>query len=76
MPFYRHLGQVFCAVFKFSGQQYFEKYPQQQALISIPRALIYFEDAEKSENPRCLKQQAWDDVKQAIREKIKEFLLS
>jgi hypothetical protein len=23
MLFYRHLGQVICAVFKFSGQQYF-----------------------------------------------------
>ncbi|MDR1610788.1 MAG: transposase [Candidatus Symbiothrix sp.] len=23
IPFYRHLGEVFCAVFKFSGQQYF-----------------------------------------------------
>jgi hypothetical protein len=22
MPFYRHFGQVLCAVFKFSGQQY------------------------------------------------------
>ncbi len=28
-----------------------KKYPNQMLLISIPQALVFFEDAEKSENP-------------------------
>ncbi|GHT76738.1 hypothetical protein AGMMS50262_15780 [Bacteroidia bacterium] len=53
---------------------YTQKYPNQRQLISIPRALIYFEDAEKSENPICLNEQTWEDVKTVIRKKVNEFL--
>jgi len=54
---------------------YMQKYPNQRQLISIPRALIYFEDAEKSENPVCLKDQTWEKIKAVIREKTNEYLL-
>ena len=55
---------------------YMQKYPNQRQLISIPRALTYFEDAEKSENPICLKDQTWEKVKAIIRSKANEYLLS
>jgi predicted nucleotidyltransferase component of viral defense system len=38
---------------------YNEKYPNHQLLISIPQALIYFEDASKSDDPVSLKGQTW-----------------
>ena len=53
---------------------YMQKYPNQRQLISIPRALTYFEDAEKSENPVCLKDQTWEKVKEIIRGKTTEYL--
>ena len=55
---------------------YMQKYPNQRQLISIPRALTYFEDAEKSENPICQKDQTWEKVKAIIRSKANEYLLS
>lgn len=36
---------------------YEKKYPSQQLLISIPQAMIYFDDAEESEDPISLKGQ-------------------
>lgn len=53
---------------------YNKKYPSQQLLISIPQAMIYFEDAEESEAPVSLKGQSWDYVKQSIREKVRDYL--
>jgi len=53
---------------------YRKKYPNQMLLISIPRALTYFEDAEESEDPVSLKGQTWIDVKTKICDKIDEFL--
>jgi predicted nucleotidyltransferase component of viral defense system len=55
---------------------YMQKYPTQRQLISIPRALTYFEDAEKSENPVCLKEKTWEKVKAIIRGKTNDYLLS
>jgi predicted nucleotidyltransferase component of viral defense system len=52
---------------------YTQKYPNQRQLVSISRALIYFDDAEKTENPVCLKGRTWEDVKKIIREKINHF---
>jgi predicted nucleotidyltransferase component of viral defense system len=46
-----------------------KKYPSQQLLISIPNAIIYFEEAEESEDPVCLKKRSWDDVKSIINQK-------
>lgn len=51
------------------------KYPNQMLLIAIPQALIYFDDADESEDPICLKGQTWADVKKIIREKVDEFLM-
>ena len=53
---------------------YMKKYPNQMLLISIPRALTYFEDAEESEEPVSLKSQTWSDVKEKISGKVDEFL--
>ena len=43
-------------------------------LISVPAALVYFEDAEESENPISLKGQQWDDIKDLIRLRVNEYL--
>ena len=53
---------------------YNKKYPNQQLLISIPQAIIYFDDAEESEAPISLKGQTWDEIKQSIREKVRDYL--
>lgn len=53
---------------------YNKKYPTQQLLISIPQAIIYFDDAEESEAPISLKGQTWDEVKHSIREKVRDYL--
>src|SRR5260221_2236786 len=50
------------------------KYPQQLLLISIPHTLIYFTDAEESEEPISLKGQTWDSVKKFIAQKVNEYL--
>jgi hypothetical protein len=52
-----------------------EKYPNQMMLISIPQALVYFADAENSDEPVSFKNQTWIDIKSGIREKVKEFLM-
>ena len=51
-----------------------KKYPSQQLLISIPQALVYFEDAEQSEDPISLKGQSWESVKKYIQQKVNDFL--
>jgi hypothetical protein len=50
------------------------KYPSQQLLISIPQALVYFDDAEDSEEPVSLKGQTWNGVKEVIQSKVQEYL--
>jgi len=50
------------------------KYPNQMLLISIPQALVYFNDAEDSDEPVSLKGQTWRDVKEVIKDKVREFL--
>ena len=54
---------------------YIKKYPNQILLISIPRALTYFDDAENSDDPISLKNQTWTDVKDIIKTKVSEFLM-
>ncbi len=51
-----------------------QKYPSQQLLISIPNALIYFEDAELSPDPVSLNGQTWEKVKKILQLKVREFL--
>ncbi len=53
---------------------YTKKYPSQQLLISVPQALIYFDDAEMSIAPVSLKNQTWEGVKEVIRTKVSEYL--
>ncbi len=50
------------------------KFPSQQLMISIPQALVYFEDAEESEEPIGLKGQTWEGVKKFIQQKVNDFL--
>jgi hypothetical protein len=42
--------------------------------ISIPEALVYFIDAEESEDPVSLKGQTWEKVGSTISKKVNEFL--
>ena len=49
--------------FQFCMNAYFEKYPSNQMLISIPYSVTYFVDAEESEDPVSLKGQTWKSVK-------------
>jgi hypothetical protein len=51
------------------------KYPNQMIMISIPQALVYFDDAENSDEPASFKNQTWEDVKSGIRKKVREFLI-
>jgi len=53
---------------------YNTKYPNQQVLISIPQALIYFADAEESEDPISLKGQTWKGVKKTIQQAVSDYL--
>jgi predicted nucleotidyltransferase component of viral defense system len=50
------------------------KFPSQMLLISIPQAIIYFVDAEESEDPISLKGQTWKGIKKTLQLKVREFL--
>ncbi len=52
-----------------------EKYTTQNLFITVPQAIIYFADADESEDPISLKNQNWDDVKTFINKKIREYFL-
>ena len=52
-----------------------EKYSTQHFLISVPKAITYFDDAEESEDPVSLKGQSWQSVKAKIQKKVREFLV-
>ncbi len=51
-----------------------EKYKGQYLLISIPQAMIYFDDADESDDPVCLKGLKWQDVKSIISQKVRDYL--
>ena len=51
-----------------------EKYATQNLYITVPQAIIYFADADESEDPICLQNQSWDDVKEFISKKVSEYL--
>jgi predicted nucleotidyltransferase component of viral defense system len=53
---------------------YRKKYSNQILMISIPRALTYFDDADKSDDPICFKNQTWEDIQEIIKEKVRDFL--
>ena len=51
-----------------------EKFPNQMLLISIPQTITYFDDAEKSKDPECLRGLTWEEVKSIIRKAVREYL--
>jgi len=51
-----------------------KKFPDQNLLITIPQAIIYFEDANESEDPISLKGQTWTAVKKYIQRQVNDFL--
>ena len=51
-----------------------EKYASQNLLITVPQAIIYFADAEESEDPVSLKKQTWETVQKFINAKVREYL--
>lgn len=55
---------------------YIKKYPNNRTLISIPKCLIYFDEAEEDEDPYCLKNLTWQNVKDHIRCHVDKYLKS
>jgi hypothetical protein len=51
-----------------------EKYPTQQLLISVPQAMVYFDEVKDDEDPVSLKGQTWMSVKMFISRKVEAFL--
>ena len=51
-----------------------KKYPKQMLLISIPQALSYFEEADESENPKCLNGYSWEVIKKYIKKSVSDYL--
>ena len=51
-----------------------EKYSNQNLMITIPQAIVYFDDAEESETPVSLKGQTWAEIKKFIKKKVSIFL--
>lgn len=55
-------------------EYYKDKYPNNSIPISVPFALSYFEDAEKTDDPISLKGQTWDTIKGRIQYAISTFI--
>jgi hypothetical protein len=53
---------------------YFKKVPDNQTLISIPHALLYFDEAENDEEPICLQKQTWVQIKKNIQTHVNNYL--
>ena len=51
-----------------------QKYPSQLLLITIPQALVYFDDAEHSPDPISLNGMDWESIKTNIRSKVSAYL--
>ncbi|MEO5581209.1 MAG: hypothetical protein ABIR66_00840 [Saprospiraceae bacterium] len=51
-----------------------EKFPTQNLLITIPQAIVFFADADESEDPISLKKQTWKGVQKVIQKKVNEYL--
>jgi predicted nucleotidyltransferase component of viral defense system len=50
-------------------------YNRHNLSISVPQVLVYFGDAEESEDPVSLKGQTWKKVKKSIEKKVRDFLI-
>jgi hypothetical protein len=53
---------------------YREKFPENQMLISISQALLYFDDVENDEDPVSLQNITWDQVKSGIKKHVNNYL--
>lgn len=53
---------------------YYEKFPNNQMMISIPTALVYYDDAEQTPSPQSLISQTWKQVKMNISKHVNLFL--
>ncbi|MBX9785436.1 MAG: nucleotidyl transferase AbiEii/AbiGii toxin family protein [Chitinophagaceae bacterium] len=53
---------------------YFEKFPNNQTLITIPQAILFFDEAEEDEEPVSLKGQTWNAIKKNIQNHVNNFL--
>ncbi len=53
---------------------YQTKYSDQNLLITVPQAIIYFEDAEQSQEPISLKGQTWHNVKKSLQKTVNDYL--
>jgi hypothetical protein len=51
-----------------------KKFPDQRQLISVPQALVYFDDAESSPDPICLKNLKWEVIKRDIQKAVSLYL--
>lgn len=51
-----------------------EKYVSQNLIITVPQAITYFADAEESDDPVSLKNQTWENVKESIKAKVRDYL--
>ena len=51
-----------------------QKYPNQMLPISIPNAIIYFNDADESETPVSMKGQTWESIKKDISKTVSDYL--
>jgi len=43
-------------------------------LVSIPQALCYFDEAEESAAPICLKNHNWEEIKIKIQNEVRNYL--
>ena len=53
---------------------FYEKFPEQMLLISIPQALTFFKEAEEDDDPQSLKGQTWKKVKGTIQKAVRNYL--
>ena len=55
-------------------EQFEKMYPDNRLLISIPQALVYFDDAESSPNPVTLNSTSWEQVKSKLQKAVRDYL--
>jgi predicted nucleotidyltransferase component of viral defense system len=51
-----------------------EKFPNQNLLISIPQALLFFDDADEGEDPISLKGQTWQSIQHTLQAWVEVYL--
>ncbi len=50
------------------------KYSTQNLFITVPQAIVYFADADESEDPISLQNQTWESIQSSIKIKVREYL--